>query len=438
MKALILTCNTGQGHNSVSASLAGVFGKKGIECETTDALAFISEWASKTICDWHVRLYRYFPKTSGNSYSFIEQHPELFNTGSPIHRLLDLGIDKLYAKISSGGFDTVICPHVISALMATDLEKQYPDVKLRTCFIATDYTCYPMTEESDLDLYFVPSGELIPAYENIGINKEKIRPIDGIPVREEFFAGIDKSEAKRRLGIPENYLHTLMMFGSMGCGNIPKLAGLIDEKMPENAVLTVVCGTNETVYKKLEKQFEGSERVRVEGFVKNVPELMDSADLFITKPGGLSTAEAAVKRLPMLLDNAVSGCEQYNLDYFCGSGAAVTAKGEEEIASVCAELLRDPETLERMKEKLPERKNSAEQAIEILLGETKEAKAPPEIENDFRYWRERIGLEQNELARMMAIPPRTLKSWESGKTSPPEYVKRLLISELKRISRNKK
>lgn len=435
MKALILTCNTGQGHNSVSASVAEALEKRGVETVITDALAFISEWASKTVCDWHVRLYRYFPKVSGTGYSFVEQHPELFDRRSPINRILNLGVDKLYKAISEGGYDIVICPHVISAFMLTETLRQYPEAKPRTCFIATDYTCYPMTEDTELDYYFIPSKSLADNFKAIGTDPDKLIVTDGIPVRREFYTSKEKSSAKKELGLPEDCLHAVVMFGSMGCGNMPKLSGILSRNLPENAFATVVCGTNEAVYKKMMSSFSGSKNIRVEGFVKDVSTLMDSADLFLTKPGGLSTAEAAVKRLPMLLDNAVSGCEQYNLEYFCSIGAAVTAEGEEDIACACAELLKSPETLGRMRDALPLRENAADKIAQIMTEGEDHAEAPKIIDNDFKYWRERTGLTQSQLSKVLGIPPKTLKNWESGASTPPDYIKRLIIAELKRMER---
>ena len=40
MKVLILSCNTGQGHNSAGRAVAAEFAKRGIECEMLDALVF--------------------------------------------------------------------------------------------------------------------------------------------------------------------------------------------------------------------------------------------------------------------------------------------------------------------------------------------------------------------------------------------------------------
>lgn len=75
---------------------------------------------------------------------------------------------------------------------------------------------------------------------------------------------------------------------------------------------------------------------------------MDSADLYMTKPGGISTTEAASKRLPMVLVNAVAGCETYNMRYFIHLGAAATADTPEELAGLALALLTDPAELRRM------------------------------------------------------------------------------------------
>lgn len=43
-------------------------------------------------------------------------------------------------------------------------------------------------------------------------------------------------------------------------------------------------------------------------------------------------------------------------------------------------------------------------------------------------------LTQAQMAERMGIPKRTIEDWDSGKSSPPEYVERLVIAELERIA----
>lgn len=88
---------------------------------------------------------------------------------------------------------------------------------------------------------------------------------------------------------------------------------------------------------------------------------MDSADLCLTKPGGISCTEAAAKNLPMVFIDAVAGCEEYNKIYFIKNHTAKTAETVREIGAVCIDLLSKPRKLEKMSRNLAgmEKRNSA-------------------------------------------------------------------------------
>lgn len=367
IKALILSCNTGQGHNSVSRAIEDAYALNGETCVTQDSLSFISEHASSIICDAHTKLYRYLPKVSDTGYKIAENHPKLFEEGSIINGFLTSGCEKLYDFLVEGGYDCVICPHVFSALMMTQLAEKYPDYKVKTCFVATDYTLSPITSETNLDAYFVPDEKLAGVYSScIGVPIERVHTIAGIPVRRNFYNIKDKTSAKAEVNVPPESKHIIMMFGSMGCGPMAKLTSELAGIMPEDSFLTVVCGTNELLRKRLGHQYKSSKNIRIEGFVKDMSLLMDSADIYITKPGGLSISEARIKHLPLVLVNAVAGCEQENLEFFVERGAAVTASAEEDIASLCVSLLNDENKLREMSGVFSDSSVSAEEIYEIM------------------------------------------------------------------------
>ena len=138
------------------------------------------------------------------------------------------------------------------------------------------------------------------------------------------------------------------MCGSMGCGPIMSIARRIGRNLPDNQDLTIVCGTNERLYDRLSRRFYGAKNVHILSYVKDMALLMDSADLYLTKPGGISVTEAASMRLPMVFIDAVSGCEEYNKDFFLRTGGAATGKTPAEIARVSLKLLSDENTLEKM------------------------------------------------------------------------------------------
>lgn len=350
MKALILSCNTGQGHNSCAAAITEAFRAHGDVCDTVDALQFISEGASKLISGFHTTMYRRAPKMFKAGYKGAENHDSVFRDGTAVNRFLTSGAERIYKYVTDGEYDTLICTHVFPALALTAMARVHPDTP-QTCYVSTDYTCSPSTADSELDWYFIPHESLIDEFATCGVPANKII-VSGLPAKNEFYVKKDKKTAKLLLGLSPEKRHILLMCGSMGCGPMPELTGELVQRLGDNTELSVVCGTNESLYEKLWRLYAQDERVRIYGKVSDVPELMHSAELFITKPGGLSTTEAAAAGLPMLLIDTVAGCEEHNLSFFTEQGAAVTAEGTDALADTAFALLADGEKLRQMSQAL--------------------------------------------------------------------------------------
>ncbi len=81
---------------------------------------------------------------------------------------------------------------------------------------------------------------------------------------------------------------------------------------------------------------------------------MDAADLMLSKPGGLSSTEAAAKGLPLIFVNAVGGCEGPNLEYFCKHRFALTAEDADELVYLTCKTLMDDKALLEMSRRLKE------------------------------------------------------------------------------------
>lgn len=362
MRVLILSCNTGEGHNSCGKALSEMFAKQNIPCRMDDAFRFLSPSISRMVTVGFNFMYRHLPGAFRFGYQYSEQHPRLFEGNSLVYRFLSSGSENLYHFILREGFDTVICTHVFSALIVTDVMSRHNRF-LRTYFVATDYTCSPSCAQSDLDAYFIPDAALTGEFIRCGISSEKLIPT-GIPIREDFLHANNKEETKVRFGLHPYAPHLLIMGGSMGCGPMKYLVRQISKAMPKDCAVTVICGTNRKLRAQLERDYAEDHRVVIRGFVEDVPAMMDSADLFLTKPGGISVTEAAQKRLPMVFANAVAGCENYNMRFFVRKGVAVTAETPKELACLTATILADQRLLSNMVENYQRvAANTAAQAI---------------------------------------------------------------------------
>ena len=346
MRTLILSCNTGEGHNSCAKAIQETYAAHDETCDIVDALQFISKRASQFISDWHSRIYRHAPKLYKAGYHTAEERTSVFREGTTVYRYLTSGSEKLYHFILDGGYDNIICTHVFPALALTAMLKHHP-MPLVTSFVSTDYTCSPSVENSELDYYFIPDISLTEEFVQCGVPREKL--IDsGMPVKQAFYLNTDKAAAKAELGLPVDHQHLLVMCGSIGCGPIKELTEDLLIRLTSEQELTIVCGANEELFAKLERHFAHDPRIHIHGMVDYVPLLIHSADLFLTKPGGLSTSEAAACGVPMLLMDTVAGCEGHNLNFFLRQGIAVTADTPKHLADLAAALLADPGQLQKM------------------------------------------------------------------------------------------
>lgn len=346
MKVLILSSNTGQGHNAVAQAIGQEFDRRGFVWECKDGLRFISGRTARFFSWGHSYMYRHLPFLFRRGYSWAEKHPGLLEEESPGRKYLGRGARELRLYLEQGQFDAIVCTHIFSALILTEALRQHP-LSATTCFVATDYTCSPGVESCGLDFCYLPHPDLREEFRRHGIPDHKL--IDGmIPLRADFFPSADKTAAKAALGIASDHRHLLLSSGSMGCGPIKDLTHLLVKKFDPNTELTIVCGTNEHLQKQLTEKYGTMENIHILGYTQNMSLLMDSADLYLTKPGGISTTEAAAKGLPMVFVDAVAGCERYNLRFFLDRGAAVTAKGPRKLAKLCHTLLEDPERLNSM------------------------------------------------------------------------------------------
>lgn len=354
-KALILSLSTGQGHNSCALAIQEYFDHKGVTCDIRDAFDFSSPHFSRFMSWGHATMYRYFPWLFRLGYQYSKTHPSFFKESGWVYKTLVAGTEKMYRYLLDGHYDTVICTHVLTGMMLTHLLKQHP-MEIRTAFVATDYTDYPGLDKCDLQTYFLADQDFVPLYASWGIPKNKLMAT-GIPVRKEFVKRLPKEDAKRQLGIDEQNKHLLVMCGSMGCGPMEEILKHLAKNLPGNIEVSVICGSNKHLYQRLSRRYQGNRQIHIVGYTKQISLYMDSADLYLTKPGGISLTEATVKKLPMVLVNAVAGCESDNLKYYLSIGGAVTADSAKMLAMECIWKLQSDESRSEMEKALLEHSN---------------------------------------------------------------------------------
>ena len=349
MQFLILSCNTGEGHNSAAKAVKEYIESRGDICDIRDALSFWSENNSKLISKGHVFIYRRLPKLFGIGYRFEEKHPPKEYDNSLMYDIVTKGCASLQRSLEESKYDAVICTHVFASMMMTELRLKN-SFKMPTYFISTDYTCHPGTSESIVDRYFIAHPSLADDYVRCGLPREKL-VASGIPIKEAFYTSHDKRQAKRLLKLPTDEKVILMMCGSMGCGPLEELTEDIPLMLPPKTRLVVICGNNRRLFKSITKK-DVPYNMTVVGYTTRMPLYMDAADLILTKPGGLSTTEAANKHLPMIFIDAVPGCETHNLNFFVSRNFAAARSEVDELCCLVCDTIDRPDVLSKIKSAL--------------------------------------------------------------------------------------
>ena len=344
MRALILSCNTGGGHNAAGRALLEALTLRGIDCEMKDTLSFGSRGASKSVSGTYISIARSAPSLFGTIYKAGEliSNPR---RKSPVYLANTFYADKLALYIERGGFDTVLCPHLFPAEALTYLRAHHR-FNVRFYGVATDYTCTPFWEETDIDRFFIPSEALRAEYVGKGFAKERL-VVTGIPVSRRFAQKTEKGEARRELGVAHAGRVYLCMTGSMGFGDVGDLAAGI-RRLDGDALVLVLAGSNQKLIAALESRFGADGLVRAVRYTTKVPLYMDASDVVLTKPGGLSSTEAAVKNVPLVHTAPIPGCETLNARFFSERGMSARAETAEEAAQAACLLAGDEAAARRM------------------------------------------------------------------------------------------
>ncbi|EBU9957678.1 glycosyl transferase, partial [Salmonella enterica subsp. enterica serovar Tamberma] len=156
-----------------------------------------------------------------------------------------------------------------------------------------------------------------------GIEEARVMPF-GIPVEKSFLENRPRDLVLEELGLDPQKKTILLMGGSFGAGNIK---GTLEDicQIDRSFQVLVITGKNTHLKSTLEnkiKDYNCKTDIRVIGFTNNMNDILPAIDILITKPGGLTTTEALLKDVPMVIPYFIPGQEGENLDFLTNCGVA--------------------------------------------------------------------------------------------------------------------
>jgi len=291
---LILTGNFGKGHISAACAV-----KEELEEIYEDADIVIFDLFDYIFPVTGKIVHRAFESLAGNHHRLYNVFNKQANmTSVPMHRLFVMKFKKLCMKYEP---DLFVSTWPIGAKYIGAYKKDTGcETRYITCI--TDITSSGGWLSDATDAYIV--GDEITRNHMVskGISSEKIF-VGGIPVRREFKKGCRKPEKPQK--------EILMMGG--GLGIIPRVKDMLGYLSTFDDVhTTVITGKNKQLYEELHGLYRNTE---VKGYTDDLSRLMNSADLIITKAGGVTLFEAIYTETPLLVIDPFLDHERINAAY---------------------------------------------------------------------------------------------------------------------------
>lgn len=348
MDALILSCSTGGGHNSAAYAVKEAFERRGHRATVLDPYRLVGHDLDRIVGNGYIRIAQRTPHLFGAIYRLGDAYRRL-PIHSPVYAVNIAMRRKLAEYLDRNSFDVIFTTHVYPGEMVAAMKNA--GMALPKCiFVATDYVCVPFTEETECDYFITPGPQLNADFIRHGISADRLLPF-GIPVRQAFSEKITQDTAKERLGFCDDRKYILLSGGSIGAGLIEKTLDIMSAYMDDNADTNavVICGSNKQLYEKTVKKYGGDRRFNIIGTTDGMALFMKACDAFISKPGGLSSTEAAVSNTPLIHISPIPGCENKNMDYFAERGMSVAVGDRIDQLPQALQKLGDPSVAEKMR-----------------------------------------------------------------------------------------
>ncbi len=347
LRVLIISTSAGTGHVRAAQALEKAFAADPRVGRVVheDALNFTNKVFRDVYSTLYMRMVRSTPNVLGWAYRASDEPWK----GEAIRTKFDrLNTGKLVDFIKEFDPHLTVCTHFMPAAIISHLMEKH-QLKTRLAITVTDFDCHAMWLIRRFHRYFVAIDEAKAHLEALGLPPERIT-VSGIPIDPVFAQPVNRAAARRTLGLDPKRTTILLSAGALGVGPTELIVERLNQlKHPFQCV--VVCGKNPEVRTRVEKAAAGHpKRFCVMGYTDKMHELMHLSDLYIGKPGGLTTSEALACGLPMAIFSPIPGQEERNSDHLLENGAAIRCNELTTLPFKIDRLLGDPKRLAAMSE----------------------------------------------------------------------------------------
>lgn len=337
---LILTASTGGGHNQAAFALEKAFNCRGYHVQVVDFIKLNNKVMEMFFLDGYKLLYSKLPTVYRGLYIISNHLGSRMKLLKYATKVFEKNVYKLLMNTK---------PHLVIGTHPFIVEvicmmKETRKIDLPFISVITDFKAHNIYINKNVDAYITGSRYTSVQMMHKGIEKDKIFDY-GIPLKQEFFL------TKKITNNHYKVFTILLMGGSMGYKRIEKVLKELTKSHYKLRIF-VICGNNQSLMYKIQTKYKDrypNKEIVVYGFTEDIPSLMETSDILISKPGGLTTSEAIAKQLPLMIPYMLPGQEEENAEFLVKSGAAIMVDHINAIHEEIDRLIRCPKTLMNMR-----------------------------------------------------------------------------------------
>ena len=293
MKLLILSSDTGEGHNSAADAIQNAAQKSRLHVSVRKPLEESSAM-NRLLGGFYNTLLQYRPQWMTWYFRFI-------NWSRPNERdiFYQRVLPYIRRLVESEQPDILLSIH---PMLNHFVQRHVREARLPIpCYTFLTDPFRPFWDgwaSPFVDRYFVPTADALQALIAAGVPAGRIERIQ-MPVREAFRPATMTQIQEFRATVKLDGASTILINGgARGGGPLSRIYETVRKSAPNSNIL-VVCGRNHKLRWSIESL--GHARTRTFGFVDDLHRYIGASDLVITKPGALSTYEALACGVPIVL-----------------------------------------------------------------------------------------------------------------------------------------
>lgn len=317
-RILILYITEHSGHHSAALALKAGFQLKDPQADVlcVNAFNYVFPISEKVIHKIYLFVIKWVPIIWKKMYD----NPKLIGRSQRIKDWVNnLALRRLKILLDCFKPHVVLCTQAFPCGIVAGYKKTH-NQNTPLIGVLTDFAPHAFWIYEEVDNYIVPSEDARTLLVEKGVPKHKIKVL-GIPIDPKFAMPLDRREILLNYDLKADVPIVMVMGGGHGLGPIKEALSFLDTA-ERDMQLIVVCGLNRPLYDWL-LNVRFRKRILIFKFTDQIDRLMAIASLIITKPGGITTAEALAKDLPMIILSPIPGQEARNTEALTKNGAAL-------------------------------------------------------------------------------------------------------------------